>query len=143
MNASLCSTWITVGGLIISAAALAQDGKNVRRECSSGHTAAETTACLEQKVESTNAMVRIAELRARSQVASQTREENSNREEIATLDWSMSEFLRFRTSRCAMVARLAMGRDAARNVRLGCVVELNLDRVEQLNAIHPSHTSGD
>jgi uncharacterized protein YecT (DUF1311 family) len=140
VNCPAFSTWIMVGGLIMNATALAQDGKNVRRECSIGHTAAETTACLEQKAESTSAMVRIAEMRVPSRVAAQTRDENSNREEMAALESSMVNFLRFRTSRCAMISRFVSGRDMARNVRLGCVIELNLDRVDQLNATNPRET---
>ena len=133
MITSRPSIALMLEGCFMSSLAVAQDGRAVRNECYQGHTTAERKACLEEKETLTDAKIRTLESRIRSEMATSTTEAGHQRQ--VAFESAAKEFDRYKTSRCSQIARMARGIDDHNSLRRGCAIELNTDRIDQLNAL--------
>jgi uncharacterized protein YecT (DUF1311 family) len=112
---------------------MAQRSADSERVCytpSSSHVA--ERKCLEKRAKDSEARLESEELAVRSALLRAAEDENERATAIQAFDKSVTEYRNYRSQQCNFVGSLAFGGNAQGDRRLLCEIDLNEERIRQL-----------
>ena len=128
------SPCLLLAGLLSLLPLVAQAASPAAEQCFNLPSHAEARACLESRERESAAVVGRTEEAFRVALASWDQEPSFKSRARANLDASVETYRRHRAAQCELHASLAAGGNAASDRRLLCAIELNEERVAQLQS---------
>jgi uncharacterized protein YecT (DUF1311 family) len=115
--------------------ALPPDASPLRKDCNSGRPHVEIRACMLARSKASTQEVEQAEQALRETIATRADSLPHLKRSAAQFDAAAKAHARYRLQQCEFAAGLAVGQGPQREQRLGCLHEVNLKRLQQLQQL--------
>ena len=120
--------------LLIFSCAEAEQFNTIVGECWEGRGHPEMSKCVAERADTTRANLETEEKSFRALIEKSQEESSYSKAVSSAFEVSVESFRKYRNEQCSLIFFLASAGNGAEDNKMACEAQLNIERIEQLNA---------